>query len=99
MTVIEVEPGVIGIIIVDPGYGASTQTEIDKTVLSIMEVTIEASGPVSGGGEALPEGVVADTSAFDFEAGGGTTTLDGYEADVDYVMTEFVTFMEQMTGA
>jgi hypothetical protein len=73
ITVIDIIPGVVGSITIDPGEDTEpTADEIHEGAMAVLAGLYEAMGPVSGGGGELPEGIAVDTSGHDWSQGGGT---------------------------
>lgn len=80
ITVIEVVPGLIGCISIDPGpgQGGATADEIFEAALAVMYGLYEASLRASGGTGELPDGITLDMSGVTGDGGTMYFIFDGY---------------------
>jgi len=106
ITVIDIIPGCIGTINVEPGDEAGlTAEEIHEGAMAAMTALWDATAPLYKGSTAFPAGVTIDDSNFSDEAGGGILivtftnyTLPESEVTVNDEITLDITFPEDLLG-
>ncbi len=106
ITVIDIIPGCIGVIGVDPGYEAGpTAEEIHEGAMAVMTALAKAAEAVQGGSGEYPAGITVDETNFDMEAGGGTMimtfsnyTLPESDVTVDGEITVVITVPLDLDG-
>ena len=105
ITVIDIIPGCIGVIGVDPGYEVGlTAEEIHEGAMAAMTALYEASAARHIGGE-YPAGLTVDDTNFNSEEGGGTMimtfsnyTLPESDVTVNGEITSFMTVPLDLDG-